>query len=67
MASLAATSGCRAAVSSDTRAPPDPPTITAGCQVQFPEQTGQHVGLHLRLRRPRRSRRRRLRCWDDPR
>ena len=52
-ASPAATSGWRAAVSIDTRAPPDRPMITAGAMSSCGEQRGEGVGLHRRLRRRR--------------
>ena len=52
------TSGWRTAVSSETRAPPEPPTMTAGAMSSARSRPGELVGLHLRLRRARRSTRR---------
>ena len=51
-ASAGATSGCRAAVRSETRDPPDPPAITAGARSSCAQQPGERVGLHLGLGRP---------------
>ena len=61
------TSGLRAAVSSETRAPPEPPAITVGPEVEVAQQRAERVGLHLRLRRAAEHDRRRTAVRAVPR